>query len=317
MSESVKPYEAPSPMKVELSFQIVRKYINTMASDMEVYTFLQLCKAQGLNPFLKEVYLIKYDEKSPAAIVVGKETFMRRASRNEHYRGFKSGIIVNCNTKEGPVIRYKEGAAAFPGEILLGGWADVFRDDRENPIHIEVSLEEYEGRKAVWKDGKKTSETEVTAMWRGKQATMIRKVAVVQSHREAFPDELEGMITVEEMRTVDITDLPEYSTDKPVPGYIEPPKEKEKPKNNSQQEEDPAPIREKLKAELTAYCLHEDGSRDEAYEGVVLKQCSVFEGSDKKERYIGLDQIDKAPAKWLGTALGKLRKLAEEKAAKG
>jgi phage recombination protein Bet len=301
-SEAVKPYtEPPSPLKVELSFQIVKKYISPLASDMEIYTFMQLCRAQNLNPFLREAYLIKYAADQPAAMVVGKETFMKRASRNEHYRGFKSGIIVNCNTKEGPVIRYKEGAAVFPGEILLGGWCDVTRDDRESLIHIEVSLTEYEGKK---KDGT------VTKMWDGKQATMIRKVAVVQAHREAFPDETEGMLALEEIRTIDITELPEYGLDKPQAGHIGEPGRRGDQKGTNGQEV-PSDAKEKLKAELTTYCQKEDGTRDEPYEGVVLKQCSLFTGNDGKERWIGLDQIDKAKDSWVGTTLGKIRKLAE------
>ncbi len=211
--------------KIELGFDIVRKYINPLASDAEIYTFMQLCKAQNLNPFLKECYLIKYDEKAPASIVVGKETFLKRANRHEAYKGFKSGVAVSHNSKEGPVMTYREGAIVLPGETLIGGWAEVFRNDRQNPIRIEVALEEYIGMKPIYRDGKKTDETEPNKMWSGKKATMIRKVSVVQAHREAFPDELGGMFAPEEMQ-IDVVDLPEYSTDKPRPGYIEPPKQK-------------------------------------------------------------------------------------------
>ena len=36
------------------------------ASNMELFNFVQLCMAHKLNPFLKEVYLIKYNSSEPA-----------------------------------------------------------------------------------------------------------------------------------------------------------------------------------------------------------------------------------------------------------
>jgi phage recombination protein Bet len=225
MSEALQTQDKTDVARVELSFQIVKKYINPLASDPEIYFFMQLCKAQNLNPFLREAYLIKYDEKAPASIVVGKETFLKRANRHEAYKGFKSGVVVSYNAKDGAVLNYREGAIVLPGETLLGGWCEVFRLDRDNPIRIEVALEEYIGMKPIYRDGRKTDETEPNKTWSGKKATMIRKVSVVQAHREAFPDELGGMFAPEEMQ-IDVVDLPEYSTDKPQPGYIDPPKQK-------------------------------------------------------------------------------------------
>ena len=40
--------------------------------------FIELCKAQKLNPFIREAYLIKFGI-SPANIVVGKDVFVKRA----------------------------------------------------------------------------------------------------------------------------------------------------------------------------------------------------------------------------------------------
>lgn len=185
----------------ELSIDIIKKYICPKATDQEAYTFMQLCNIQGLNPFLKEAYLVKYGDEA-ATIITGKDTFTKRADRLPQYDGFKAGIIVTDNTNQ---ATYREGSFSVSGEKLLGGWAEVFRKDRAQSFRNEVSLSEYERRK---KDGSLMSN------WRTMPATMIRKVALVQSLREAFPDEFGGMYSPEEM-PVDASTLPVYEAGRP------------------------------------------------------------------------------------------------------
>jgi hypothetical protein len=79
---------------------------------------------------------------------------------------------------------------AMAGETIIGGWAEVYRKDRQHSTRVEVSFEEYAARK---KDGSLNSQ------WSKKPATMIRKVAVVQALREAFPTNLGGMYSAEEV----------------------------------------------------------------------------------------------------------------------
>jgi phage recombination protein Bet len=180
----------------ELSMDMIKKYVCPKATDQEAFTFLQLCKAQNLNPFLKEAYLVKYGEE-PASIVTGKDTFTKRADRLPQYDGFKAGIIVLDNSNQ---VTYREGSFMVAGEKLLGGWAEVFRKDRSQSFRNEVSLTEYERRK---------NDTTLMPDWKTMPATMIRKVALVQSLREAFPDEFGGMCSPEEM-PVDSSALPVY-----------------------------------------------------------------------------------------------------------
>jgi phage recombination protein Bet len=187
--------------QAELSVDIIKKYICPKATDQEAYTFMQLCNIQGLNPFLKEAYLVKYGDEA-ATIITGKDTFTKRADRLPQYDGFKAGIIVTDNSNQ---ATYREGSFSVAGEKLLGGWAEVFRKDRAQSFRNEVSLAEYERRK---KDGSLMSN------WRTMPATMIRKVALVQSLREAFPDEFGGMYSPEEM-PVDASALPVYEAGRP------------------------------------------------------------------------------------------------------
>jgi len=210
---------ASAPEIPELTLEIVKKFINPKVTDAEAFMFLSLCKAQQLDPFKKEIYLIKYGTQD-ASMVTSKDTFAKRAERNPHYRGFRAGLILLNNAKE---IIYREGSFALDGEVVFGGWCEVLRDDRSAPIRNEVSVKEYEGKKA---DGT------VTKMWAEKPATMIRKVAFCQSHREAFPDELGHLYGFEEMGGSE-TEAPtyEYGKDPVIPVSPElrdfsPPKEK-------------------------------------------------------------------------------------------
>lgn len=193
MAEETKlvEYEANGEM-VKLSPNMIRKYLVSgggNVTDGEVMMFLSLCRYQHLNPFLREAYLIKFGSSDPATIVTGKDVFTKRADSNPNYKGKKAGIIV---LKKDGNIEEREGTMFLPEEKLVGGWAKVFIKDKE-PEYQSVSFEEYAGRK---KDGTLNSQ------WLKKPATMIRKVAVVQALREAFPDRFQGMYTQEEFAEV-------------------------------------------------------------------------------------------------------------------
>lgn len=161
--------------------------------------FMNLCKFNSLNPWLKEAYLIKFGNE-PATIVAGKESFTKKAEANPKFDGFEAGIIVVNEDQE---LVYRNGSMKLPGETIVGGYAEVWRKDRSHSYREEVSFEEYAGRK---KDGT------LNRQWASKPATMIRKVALVHALREAFPGTLGGMYSaeergVEEPIDVDVTEV--------------------------------------------------------------------------------------------------------------
>ena len=200
-------YEANGEM-VKLSPATIKKYLVSgggNVTDGEVMMFLSLCRYQHLNPFLKEAYLIKFGSTDPATIVTGKDVFTKRADANPNYKGKKAGVIV---LKKDGSIEEREGTMVLPDEKIVGGWAKVFIKDKE-PEYQSVSFEEYAGKK---KDGTLNSQ------WSKKPATMIRKVAVVQALREAFPDRFQGMYAQEEF--AEVSDI-KLDTEKIVAQEIE------------------------------------------------------------------------------------------------
>lgn len=175
---------------VKLSPNIIRRYLvngSGEVTDQEVVMFLNLCRFQHLNPFLREAYLIKYGN-SPATMVVGKDAITKRAMRNASFAGQQAGVVVQqVETGE---LEYRPGALVLEDEKLVGGWAKVFVKGYQEPIEAVVGLSEYVGTK-------KTGE--VNEQWTKRPATMIRKVALMQALREAFPDDLAGMYDSSEM----------------------------------------------------------------------------------------------------------------------
>ncbi len=175
--------------EIKLTPSIVQEYIvgsNAKITLPEFKFFTELCKARGLNPFLKEAYCIKYGNE-PAAMVVGKDAILKRAILHPQYNGMSSGIIVTNEKKE---VIERQGTFKLPSEELVGGWAKVFRKDWEHPTYVSVSFDEVAQRK---RDGNLNSN------WATKGATMVEKVAKVRALRETFIEKLGGMYEAEEI----------------------------------------------------------------------------------------------------------------------
>lgn len=167
--------------EVKLTGNIVKNYLtrgNKAVSEQEIVLFMNLCKFQKLNPFLNEAYLVKFND-APAQLITSKAAYMKKAESNPNYDGFKAGLIIQ---RKEEIIEI-EGGFTLKGDILLGAWAQVFRKDRKHPYTIKVGLDEYDKGQSTWKSMPKT---------------MIRKVAIVNALREAFPADTNGLYVEEE-----------------------------------------------------------------------------------------------------------------------
>lgn len=173
---------------VQLDANTVKQYLvkgDGKVSDEEVFLFVKMCQAQRLNPFVTgEVYLIKFSDKQPAQMVIGYDTYKRRADENPEHLYTVSGIVVSRGTT-GEIVQ-KKGACIYPTETLVGGWCEVHRrkGDHEVTTYKEVALGEYNKGNSIWKE---------------KPCTMIEKVAISQCLREAYPKDYEGLYTAEEI----------------------------------------------------------------------------------------------------------------------
>lgn len=166
---------------VQITPDDVRRTFCANATDQEVQMFLALCATQHLNPFVKDAYLVKYGS-GPASIITSRAAIQKRADSNPEYEGTELGVVV---VNAAGQIEHRPGEACYKvlGEKLLGGWARVHRKGRK-PYYTEVPMDEYNtGRN----------------QWAKMPGTMIAKVAEMHALRGAFPQELNGMYSSEEM----------------------------------------------------------------------------------------------------------------------
>lgn len=181
MSNEIIEFKDDAGMPVKFTSQDIRERLCPNATESELALCVELCNRQHLNPFTKEVYLVKYGS-APASIITSYQVFNRRANRQESYGGIKSGVVV---MREGQIVK-KRGSAVYKqvGEQLLGGWAEVQFKDGKEPAYVELALTDYSTGKSNW------------AKMPG---VMIEKCAKAGAWRLAYPDEFGGMYTGEEM----------------------------------------------------------------------------------------------------------------------
>lgn len=145
---------------------LIKSTVAKGATDNELKLFLYRCKEIGLDPLKPgQIFFIKYGS-GPGTIVIGRDGFRARAAAIGLHTGTKVGII-----------RDDKG-------FCLGAWCEVYRKDWKEPAREEVSLKEYDTGKGQWA---KMPET------------MIKKVAEVAALRMAFPDQLSGLYSTDEM----------------------------------------------------------------------------------------------------------------------
>lgn len=184
MADEMVRYEDRDGAQIVLTPNDVAMYCasgNAQLTQRDVVNFMATCKALGANPYLGDVYLVKYSSGENAQIMAGKNYYTRVAVSIPTYDGMDAGIV--CVTQQGELV-YRRGSLAMPGDNCIGGWAEVHDSRWSHPVRAEVAMDEYNSHRSLWKS---------------KPLTMIRKVALVQALREAYPDRFAGTYDASEM----------------------------------------------------------------------------------------------------------------------
>jgi phage recombination protein Bet len=138
----------------------------------EFSLFVQYCKATGLNPFKKEIWCIKANQG--LQIMTGINGFWAIANASDTFDGAEVGLINASG----------EWVKTVPDNTFIGAWCRVYRKDRRIPMEGEALLADYAKGFGLWKTAPRI---------------MIKKVAESIALRKAFPQELNGLYTREEM----------------------------------------------------------------------------------------------------------------------
>lgn len=179
----IKLWDDPSQLEE------IRKIFAPKLSNQEFNAFVGMGKAAGLNPFLREIWAVKYQDNTPAQIFVGRDGYRKAAQRHEEYEFHECDAVYSNdkfkrNSINGEIVH--EYNLKDRGE-LIGAYCIVKRKSSERHSYTWVKLSEYSTGKSLWNPNT------------GKPETMIKKVAESQGLRATFQDLLGGTYGEEEM----------------------------------------------------------------------------------------------------------------------
>ncbi|HVK23393.1 MAG TPA: phage recombination protein Bet [Actinokineospora sp.] len=160
--------------------------------------FLHQCQRTGLDPFTKQIYMIgRKDGRSGEikwTIQTGIDGFRVVAERPR--QGKPSPYIG----QDGPYWCGDDGVwrdVWLKKAPPLAAKVGIKRSDWPEPIYAVAHFHEYAQSTTY------NGQTQLTKMWREKGAVMIAKCAEALAFRRAFPQDLSGIYTDEEMSRAD------------------------------------------------------------------------------------------------------------------
>lgn len=172
---------APIEMFDKEQVELIKRTICNKATDDELKLFINQCKRTRLDPFSKQIWFIKNEKKNTVQIMASIDGLRLIAERTGNYAG-----------QEGPFWCGGDGiwkdiwlAKEYPRAAKVG----VLRHDWKQPKFSVAKWEEYA---QIW-------DNKPSFMWGKMPAFMLAKTAEALALRSAFPNELSGLYSPEEI----------------------------------------------------------------------------------------------------------------------
>lgn len=161
---------------------LIKRTVAPKATDDELALFLHQCKRTGLDPLARQIYFQKYSTKSGprVSIITGIDGYRLIADRTGQYAGNDDAVFEGRQEQ----ARYKE-AKQVPVKATVTVWKIV--GNKRVPFTASAYWDEYY-------PGDKMGH-----MWFKMPHVMLSKVAEALALRKAFPADLSGVYTRDEM----------------------------------------------------------------------------------------------------------------------
>lgn len=155
----------------EEQVEILRKTLFKKFSDDEIQFALAVCNRTGLDPFSKQVHFRKQGDKEDIVIITGIDGFRLTANRSQAYAGSDEPVFEKGEKYpiKATVTVYKIVQGVRCAFVGTARWDEYYPGDKQG------------------------------FMWRKMPFTMLGKCAESQALRKAFPAELSGIYSHEEM----------------------------------------------------------------------------------------------------------------------